>query len=121
MIRIYSLLHSLGITANYAGFFYTSKAVSLAMEDMEYLLLVTKRLYPDMAAHFCTTANSIERGIRTVIDVAWKNSSPLLCQMARKPLYKKPSASEFIAVLTLSMLYMEHETVENLEETLQQN
>ena len=51
LTQIYDLLYSLGITANYSGFFYTSYAVCLAARQPERLLLVTKWLYPEAAEH----------------------------------------------------------------------
>ncbi|MCE2603975.1 sporulation initiation factor Spo0A C-terminal domain-containing protein, partial [Pseudomonas aeruginosa] len=64
--KIRELLCCLGITANYTGFYYTSYAVYLAMEDMECLSLVTKYLYPEVAKHYHTTPACVERNIRTV-------------------------------------------------------
>ena len=60
------LLASLGITANYMGFYYASYAVSLAPHDPERLLFVTKSLYPDVAKHYRTSWKCVERNIRTV-------------------------------------------------------
>ena len=47
--KIYDLLYSLGITANYTGFFQLAYAVKLCAEQPERLLLVTKCVYPDVA------------------------------------------------------------------------
>lgn len=101
--RIYSLLLNLGITANYAGFFYASRAVSMASSDMESLLLVTKRLYPEIAKHYHTSSKNVERNIRTVINIAWDNNPQLLSSLAKGSLPNKPTTSEFIAILTMSL------------------
>lgn len=105
--KIYSLLSNLGITANYAGFFYVSHAISLSLSDMENLLLVTKRLYPEIAKHYHTSSKNVERNIRTVIDIAWDNNPQLLPQLAKGSLLGKPTTSEFIAILTMSLFSVE--------------
>ena len=44
--EIYFLLHSLGIGAKYRGFRYLAYGIALCMEDEDYLLRVSKTLYP---------------------------------------------------------------------------
>lgn len=104
--RIYSLLASLGITANYVGFFYVAHAVELAVSDMENLLLVTKRIYPEIAKYHHTSAKNVERNIRTVINVAWDSNPGLLENLAGRPLPEKPTATEFLAILSTALLYI---------------
>ena len=105
--KIYGLLSSLGITANYAGFFYVADAVSMAFSDTGNLLLVTKRLYPQIAKRYNTSAKNVERNIRTIINVAWENNPQLLVDLAQNPLPCKPTPSEVIAILTISLLHSE--------------
>ena len=45
---ILCLLHRLGITANYTGFFHTARAIRLCAEEPDRLLLV--RLYPEQGS-----------------------------------------------------------------------
>ncbi len=68
------LLASLGITANYMGFYYASYAVSLAAHDPERLLFVTKSLYPDVAKHYRTSWKCVERNIRTITRISWRRT-----------------------------------------------
>lgn len=102
--RVYDLLGALGVTANYSGFFYAAYAVLLSLEDQGRLLLVTKRLYPEVAEHYKTTASCVERNIRTVASHAWERNATLLQQVAQDRLWEKPTASEFIAILTTYFL-----------------
>lgn len=99
LTQIYDLLYSLGITANYSGFFYTSYAVYLAVRQPERLLLVTKWLYPEVAEHYHKTWKNVERGIRTVTGLVWKEHRERLEALARCSLPQKPGASKFIAIL----------------------
>ena len=97
----YMLLYQLGLTANYTGFFYTSYAVYLAVQEPARLRLVTKRLYPEVAKHYATTWRCVERNIRTAVHVAWNTNPKLLEKLALHPLSRKPKASEFLSILAL--------------------
>lgn len=101
--KVYDLLTHLGITANYTGYYYTAYAVKLAVESPRELLLVTKRLYPDVAKHFSTTSLCVERNIRTVVELAWDRHADLLDKMANYELPTRPSASQFIAILAAAI------------------
>ena len=103
LTQIYDLLYSLGITANYSGFFYTSYAVYLAARQPERLLLVTKWLYPEVAEHYHKTWKNVERGIRTVTGLVWKEHREKLEALARCSLLQRPNASKFIAILAQSI------------------
>lgn len=100
IVQIYDLLYRLGVTANYTGFFHASYAVYLAVQQQDRLLLVTKWLYPEVARHYKTSWNCVERNIRTVSSIAWQMNRPLLEELARRPLPRRPTASAFLAVLT---------------------
>lgn len=97
--RIYDLLYRLGVTANYKGFFHASYAVHLVVQQPEQLLMITKWLYPNVAKHYHTTVRAVERNVRTVIDVAWMHNQPLMSELARYPLTRKPKAAQFISMM----------------------
>ena len=95
----YNLLHRLGVSANYKGFFHCAYAVTLCMQQQERLLLVTKWLYPDVARHYGTNWKAVERNIRTASAIAWKRNRPLLETLAQRHLERYPPSSEFLALL----------------------
>ncbi len=97
--NIQELLYRMGVTAKYIGFFHTSCAVELAMEDPERLLLVTKWLYPDVAERYETSWKSVERNIRTATNVAWNSNPDALSEYAGFELSEKPCNSQFLAIL----------------------
>ena len=100
---IFDLLYQLSISANYTGFFQTAYAVALCRAEPERLLLVTKMVYPEVAKLYRTSCNAVERNIRTVCGIAWKNNRRLLEQMAHKPFPQKPHNAQFIAILLYSL------------------
>lgn len=94
------LLIRLGVTENYKGFQYAAYAICICAEEQDRLLLVTKRLYPDVAKRFGTTWPAVERDLRTVIDVAWKHNSGLLTYLSQSTLEKKPPCARFLSILS---------------------
>lgn len=95
----YDLLHQLGVSANYKGFFHAAHAVTLCMQQQERLLLVTKWLYPDVARHYGTNWKAVERNIRTASAIAWERNRPLLETLAQRQLERCPRSTEFLALL----------------------
>ena len=101
--EIFDLLNRLGISANYIGFFQTACAVDLCRAEPNRLLKVTKMVYPEVARQFGTSCTAVERNIRTVCGVAWKNNRWLLEQLAHQPLPQKPHNARFLAILSFSI------------------
>ena len=96
---VFDLLCVLGVSANYAGFFQAACAVELCRAEPERLLLVTKRVYPDVARLCGTSWTAVERNIRTVCGIAWGNNRRALERRAHKPLPQKPYNAQFLAIL----------------------
>lgn len=103
MTAVYDLLYQLGVTANYTGFFHTAYAVSLCMEQPDRLLLVTKWLYPEVAKQYKTNWKAVERNIRTVSCIIWREGRPLLEELAHRHLEQKPRNAQMLAILASSL------------------
>ena len=87
MREIEHLIRSLGIGATYRGYKYLCYAISLCLENEDYLLGISKLLYPTIANTFQTTPSSVERDLRTVINVCWERGNrSLLTTIAMYPL-----------------------------------
>jgi len=100
--EIHDLLYRLGINATYKGFFHSSYAALLAAENMERLLLVTKWIYPEVAKQYHTTPECVERNIRTVAAIAWRNNPELLREITHCQLSDRSTPAQFIAILASS-------------------
>jgi len=100
MEEIYDLLYRMGVIADNAAFFYTSYAILLVLQEPDRLGLITKWLYPDIAKHYDTTSAAIEHGIRRTISDIWQNSPAPLSDLAGTPLPTKPSARQFLSILS---------------------
>lgn len=101
--EIYSLLYRLGLSGNYTGFFHTSYAVLLCIEQPERLQLVTKWVYPEVAKQYKTNWKAVERNIRTAGEVIWRENRSLLEELARGPLEEKPRNARLLSILSSSL------------------
>ena len=101
MNEIPRLIRSLGIGATYRGYRYLILAITLCLEDEDYLLGISKLLYPHIARTYQTSSSSVERDLRTVITVCWERGNrDLLQEISPCPLFAKPTTGEFLDILT---------------------
>ena len=96
---IYDLLRRLGATADNTMFFYTAYAIHLAVRQPQKLTYITKWLYPEVARHYHTTWQAVERGIRYEIGTIWDANSQMLSTLAGGSLKERPVPRQFIAIL----------------------
>lgn len=101
--EIYDLLYSLGVTANYTGFFHLAYAVSLCVERPTRLMMVTKWLYPEVARRYNTSWQAVERNLRTAGGVIWRENRPLLEELAHRHLEQKPRNAQLLAILAAAL------------------
>ena len=98
--KIQRLVRTLGIGATYRGYRYLNYGIQLCMQDENYLLSVSKLLYPQIAKEYQATSSSVERDIRTVINVCWeKGNRQLLEEISLRPLSARPTSSVFLDIL----------------------
>ncbi len=97
--EVRKILHDFCIFSNCRGYKQTYVAVNMAIRDPESLVLISKRLYRDVAKDQDTEGNCVERNIRTVSRAAWKNNRGLLEELAGGPLTRAPTAAQFISIL----------------------
>lgn len=96
-------MRELGIPAHIQGYQYIRTAIMMGVEDRSILNFITKRLYPEIAKQYSTTANRAERAIRHAIEVAWNRGN--ITAMNEVFGYSiqsgkvKPANSEFIATV----------------------
>lgn len=110
-LDIRNILYNLGITPKYVGFFHTSYAISLTIQQPERLSLITKWLYPDVARHYHTSCCNVEKNIRLTAARAWKLHSVILDYFARRHLDHRPTNSEFLSILVSYLLTTNSSTI----------
>lgn len=101
--KITKIIQEIGVPAHIKGYLYLREAITIVINDMDYLGAVTKELYPAVADNFNTTPSRVERAIRHAIEVAWNRGS--IENIDRIFSYTvhnnkgKPTNSEFIALV----------------------
>ena len=93
------VIRTLGVGATYRGYRYLSYGIELCLTDEEYLLAISKQLYPEIARKYKTTVGSVERDIRTVIRVCWENGYDQLRFLLSFGHCVRPTAGEFFDIL----------------------
>lgn len=97
--EIHKLLTHLGADLHYIGYRYTEYALLMMKEDEQCIHSVTKCLYPEIAKRYQTSCHAVERNIRTLSVVAWRTEPHLLQNLAGHTLDKRPTSSQFLAIL----------------------
>lgn len=98
---IREILLELGAPENLLGHPYMVEAILLVVSDRTYIDNVTFGLYPQVAAHFDTTAGRVERAMRHLLEVTWSRGDMEILNRyfgnSVSAWKGKPTNSEFIA------------------------
>lgn len=95
--RIQQSLRRLSIGGNLRGFYYLAYAVELTVLDPFRVQFITKGLYPAIARRYSVSISSVERAIRTALNISWnRGGKEALNQMTGRHLIERLSAAEFI-------------------------
>lgn len=101
--RIMDIFLSIGIPAHLQGYQYLKESVKMVISDPTIINSITKRLYPEVAKIYDTTACRVERGIRHALEVAYtKGRIVLLNELFGVNALtdaEKPTNSEFVALI----------------------
>ena len=97
MSDIYDLLVSMGLNKNYLGYEYIAFAVGMLKESEQPVKM--KALYLEVAKHFCTTPQCVERDIRTAVRILLKNEH-LKCLRESRRVKTGPGNAEVLYFLT---------------------
>lgn len=103
MIKITQLLHDMGIPAHLCGHDYLRDAILMVMESHEVSGRMTKEIYPEIANKYKKSPQSVERAIRTALDVAWtRGKTELINDIFRFTVNiqkGRPTNSEFVSLI----------------------
>lgn len=109
---IISILDSLGANKSYTGYDYVVHGLMLMLEDKESVTCITKSLYIDIAKHYNTTWNCVEKNIRTVVRSVWNTTNTDLLKIIFKKSgrEKKPTNKEFFKYMYDYIVHLTHGT-----------
>lgn len=95
-----NLFRRLGVNNSYVGFRYTAYGVARAALEPDLIVYISKGLYVEIAAHYQTSVECVERNIQTVVRVVWEHGDrALLSEMFGRDLVNKPRNGAFIDAL----------------------
>ncbi len=72
---ITKIIQQLCVPAHLKGYNYLRYAIKLCVETPSLANTITKELYPDVAVNYSVSTESVERNIRTAIELAWQRGS----------------------------------------------
>lgn len=102
--KILEYLVTIGIQPKLSGFEYLRLAIKFVMRNKNYLVNITKMLYPEIAELSGTRTACVERSIRHAIEVSYNCNGLLgLNDIYGFVIYngkRKPTNGELIALLT---------------------
>ena len=106
--KITNIFLTVGIPAHIKGYQFLREAIKMAVGDPYIINSITKKLYPNIALMYDTTASKVERAIRHAIEVAWnKGKIENINDVFGLHVYdthEKPTNGEFIALVADKML-----------------
>lgn len=111
---VYDLLRKFNITRNYKGYDYAAYAIWLTVQDATRVQLVTKWLYPDVAANYGVEPSKVERNIRTLVSVICDEDPEAMHKVLGIKLAKKPTNARFIALMSDYLLREENARLEEM-------
>lgn len=98
------VIYELGIPPHMKGAGYIRTAIEMAVENVNALSCITKRMYPEIARIYGTNSGSVEKAIRRTIEAVWSCAKPdTLKRVLDGSVYMKkdrPTNSEFIAMVS---------------------
>ena len=106
-VAITNEIRKIGIPAHLKGYYYIRESLAILAHHPDFINMVTKALYPEVAKKFGTTSIRVERSIRNAVDVVWHTGNKEILQEyfpnIRLPECKRPSNAEFLATLSDSI------------------
>ena len=95
---IQKIIRHCRVTSKYKGYLLIIDATILYLEK-DYIQ-VTKDIYPVLAQKYHMSMTSVERNIRTVIEICWKNDRRVAREIFGYDITKCPSNSEFLEAVS---------------------
>lgn len=107
--KISNIFISIGIPPHIMGYQYLREGIKMTVDDPSIINNVTKRLYPEIAEKYKTTASKVERAIRHAIEVAWNRGRiEAINSVFGVKVYigaERPTNSEFIALVADKLIF----------------
>ncbi len=101
--KVTEMLHDLGVPAHLNGYGYIRDAVCMVIENPSWINKMTKMVYPKLGEKYEKSATSIEKAIRTAVEISWSRGKVDILEEIfgfTVDIQKgKPTNTEYIAML----------------------
>ena len=95
--EVQKIVRQFRVTSRYKGYLLIIDATILYLE--KDFIQITKDIYPVLAQKYHMSTTSIERNIRTIIEICWRNDRRAVQNLFGYELTKCPTNSEFIEAI----------------------
>ena len=95
--EVQKIVRQFRVTSRYKGYLLIIDATFLYLE--KDFIQITKDIYPVLAQKYHMSTTSIERNIRTIIEICWRNDRRAVQNLFGYELTKCPTNSEFIEAI----------------------
>ena len=99
LTEIHEALYELGVKAKIQGFFETSCAIFLVMQQPDRSWFSIMELYQKICILYRVPLDVIDPRIRRVIQIAWKCNPELLSHFAGRRLERRPTPRQFVEIM----------------------
>ncbi len=90
------IIRQFRISSRYKGYPLIIDAIEMYIENNGKSIQITKDIYPILATKYNMSLSSVERDIRTIIEICWHNDNKSIEEMLGYKINKCPSNSIFI-------------------------
>lgn len=105
------VLRQLGANGSYMGFYDITFGTAKNIKNPELVTYICKGLYVEIAEHFHANVKTVERNIRTVVNLIWEyGDRELLNEIFGKELVVRPKNAEFMDALSHYILNVSGES-----------
>ena len=104
-LRITLTLKKVGVRRHYRGYPRLVYAISLVLEDEHRLEAITKEVYMPVAEKYRCSWKSVERSLRTMRDMIWREKREALGEITGFELTEPPRESYLLEILATFVKY----------------
>lgn len=103
---IYKLLRHFNINSKYKGYPLMIEAINIYIEHYGGYIQITKDVYPILAEKYNTTPYCVERNIRTIVELCWKNKRQSVKEIIGHEITICPTNSDFLDAVAYTIIYI---------------
>lgn len=101
---IYKTIRHFRVSSRYKGYPLIVDAIEMYIEGDGKSIQITKDIYPKLAQKHNMSFSSVERDIRTIVEICWQNDRKYVEEILGYKINKCPSNSIFLDAISYHIL-----------------